>query len=1151
MWLRAPVGDPQASTVEDPEAQPEALRAPSPPRLNEESMRSGATTTALNNNRRYKNRNFTHDLAEDMPEDLITSKASEFRMQNAFATWSIERGKYEFQSLWATSARQLGVHGVGVQLYFEYHLFMIAIFCMFSFLAFPQIVMSSLGSYVELEDHGDPYYKKLLAFLSVANLGWLSSDASHHSLEERYERPLCEDCAGTVEDVAFTIGFLDTLSVLLFVLACQVFQHIWIPHTVRAHDEINVTAADFAVQVTKLPKRLGAAAEHRLYAEKLRAHFEAVLQVQLRGTEDEGCTDRVTEVTLVREYDGCIRSFLKEGYLLKQQRGESVKQARATEAGKPDEAAKAEQKAKNIIKKVDRIEASLDAQASMEDQDRDVCCAFVMFQKEAYKELVLDKYRFSVSTFFRHFQKKGYRFLDHHKIKVKQACEPSELFWENLDISNRERKIRKGLTYLVIAFILFVSACLMVHFQAIPSVRPKAIEASRWWRFKRFNANETMPISALQISSSAECSFGSHVIWLRRGDWGLINISLDVAQGITEVEWHLTENFLDLNFTEPVIVRCIRLYQPIDEKADKLKIYTCRPESNTQLAELTDLGADHMCTRMMDLYLTDTNNNETHADSGDRRIRMDDQCLMDVSLEAVRQAKKELGEKHTEDVRVVCFCRQQLNSIGALFKYPPHDTEEEKACADWSSKEVTKEMTYIAGICVITILNQILWIIFDQLDKWTRYRTISSLAVNSMRELFFAQFCNTGLLYVLVSIYWGGANFSVFGMRQFLDGPFDDFTVAWHTRIGSAFVVLVLGQVVSNLLLVPFTSFVVTPLYVRFYKSQAVTEELRRDLVMLPEFPFVARLAATNVIMFCIVMYGPGTPILYFLGIVYCFLSYWIDKYCLLKGSCKPPAYSGAMVSKAIRMAPYAAFLHTCIACFMFGYQTILPSGWSYMTNFAESVCSMKRGPAKGEYDWLMELYLNSDWQTRVDYHYKYYLARCLDMSRVGPCLLFQVLMFFFPVALLIHVFKRYLLMPCTATINSLKQEVIWKGKKKFAERASKFSNIRHAIERIAVRTSAVPTTQTFDEAKELVTGRGELFSYELSASERYKDAWEALSYEPEYPLDKSDWLDYLHTAVGFKDAAGEVLAKIREISGERLASGELRNRTSPKVGGE
>jgi hypothetical protein len=73
-------------------------------------------------------------------------------------------------------------------------------------------------------------------------------------------------------------------------------------------------------------------------------------------------------------------------------------------------------------------------------------------------------------------------------------------------------------------------------------------------------------------------------------------------------------------------------------------------------------------------------------------------------------------------------------------------------------------------------------------------------------------------------------------------------------------------------------------------------------------------------------MFSSGMPILYFVALVTFFLSYWVDKFMLLKYYRMPPSYTINLSYYSIQIMKFSIIFHYLFGFFMFSYGAILPA---------------------------------------------------------------------------------------------------------------------------------------------------------------------------------------------------------------------------------
>lgn len=390
----------------------------------------------------------TEDETKERSKKLEDAKA--FMMQTACTD---EACKWKPMK---TPVKDLGVYGVGVQLYFQ---FLIDLGCLFMFLwlfTIPMMYYSLGGSLLDEfpETAEQNFFYKIMAAFTPANLGSCGADAVDClRKEDKHNRKVFSGSDTQLREVTPMLGILDFLQSLITLGFIVFFRIYKIPKAVRIQDEANITASDYAVRVSGLPRNLEK--DHPQYEDLLQQHFENILATEC-GISEPG---KVVEVTLIREYDGCISLFLQQGNMLEEMHEAGVASRLATKAGKPKDAEKHEKKRKKLKEKIQSIENSLAHQADLKDEEREVCGAFVMFEEERLKDAILNVYKPFKGWFSRLFQPHYLHFKD-WRLTVDQTCEPEELYWENMDYSWFLHKMRKlatlSVSFLIVVFCIFI-----------------------------------------------------------------------------------------------------------------------------------------------------------------------------------------------------------------------------------------------------------------------------------------------------------------------------------------------------------------------------------------------------------------------------------------------------------------------------------------------------------------------------------------------------------------------------------------------------------------------------------------------------------------------------------------------------------------------
>ena len=172
-------------------------------------------------------------------------------MINSLAVLNAETGKYEQRSVWETTRSDLGIYGVGVQLYFELLFWLACVFGVMAVLTFPLIIVSSLGEFAGMNVSG-------LAKITIANLGSCGKfDSLCLDISDYPYRPVFSySPEKLLRDYTFGFGILDGFMMILLVLTITVFARYRIAAVELEQDKANITPKDFSIEVRNLPRHI-------------------------------------------------------------------------------------------------------------------------------------------------------------------------------------------------------------------------------------------------------------------------------------------------------------------------------------------------------------------------------------------------------------------------------------------------------------------------------------------------------------------------------------------------------------------------------------------------------------------------------------------------------------------------------------------------------------------------------------------------------------------------------------------------------------------------------------------------------------------------------------------------------------------------------
>ncbi|CAE6918130.1 unnamed protein product, partial [Symbiodinium natans] len=1058
----------------------------------------------------------TEDEIKERPEKLKVAK--DFMMQTACT---------DDQCQWKplkTPVKELGQYGVGVQLYFQF-LIDLGLLFMFLFLfTIPMMYFSLGGSMLEdfPETKEQNFFYKLMAAFTPANLGTCGADAADClRQQDRHDRKVFGGSEGLLRDVTPALGILDFLQSLIALVFIVFFRVYKIPKAVRIQDEANITASDYAVRVSGLPRKLDEK-DHPQYEDLLQQHFENILATEC-GISEPG---KVAEVTLIREYDGCISLFLQQGNLLEEMHEAGVASRLAKKAGKDKDAEKHEKKRQKLKQKIDSIEDSLAHQSDLQDVQREVCGAFVMFEEERLKDAICNVYKPFRGWASRLFEPHYLHFKD-WRLTVTETCEPEELYWENMDYSWFLHKMRKLATltvsFLIVVFCIFIMTFLRSGETAVDT----SAQGHDLWIFEiadrprdvqggQSGPGQCMELCQLDLMFDLKCKDtwspsmyleslkdDQGTFWNATSNTGLHLLVDSVTECTTANTWRAPSctappgtnvtSHLYYELNQKAAVKCVKVAKGetggdgggggggggggppgrrLQQAPAPMRVYGCDAQyaSVENSSGLFDANGQPFsisthCLRYDDIVM------ESYSRTPAIRLRQD--CLFPVTKEAAQVALAE-GEDKILGPRLRCYCTQQIANDPFL-RIPGYYNKAENVaaeiCEDFIWYQGTQLGVRMGGVVAVMVINNILLVLFAYFDSLGRYQTATDLAASQVFNLFLATLVNTAIVYNLIGINFYTSNDSVFGALKFGQGPHDDLNPNWFITIGNMLVITIVCQIACSVALPVLWVWTVDPLLRWFFCKDTHSQELLNEYHVLPEWTLSLRVAETLVVVFCVLMYSTGFPVLYLFGALYCLLAFWADKYALLRGSRKPPGYTKSAIESAVIMCPFAILFHLLFAIWLFGNQDIMPSNWGGSQNFAAGLFSV----TLDEYNRIMEIVAQSGFDVRGKQYWEYLKARMSDAGRTAaePSFILLIIMLIYYAIVIL----KALFAPCLGNRLNL-----------LADSALKATGI--------IREAAQETV-TLSDAKAKGETKG-LLTYRMAENPNYEEAVLALRFDPD-----------------------------------------------------
>lgn len=323
--------------------------------------------------------------------------------------------------------------GSGITNYFKFQKWCCWIMFILSILHVPVI-------FFNLQANNNGYESNLLAMTTLGNLG--------DSELELIKIPKCDEdayhfdnCYISKNFLAILYSSLDAMGTVIVIFGfywLRLFQKTEVNHLNRA----TVDASDYTLRAKGIPPDIT--------EREIAVHF-----AKLTG-------EAVADVNLAFNNANEIRMYSSRGAIMKQ-RFKCIQQIRYEKSigqhikGKKQSA---KRRLASLLRQRKRLTISVDYRDALRDsrmkQNPDAIQAFITFDTERGFLKAISSYQMSwIKSLFCFYpdelKMKGY------KLSVSQAPEPSTIIWENLEINERKRFLRKSLTTFVASLAILLS----------------------------------------------------------------------------------------------------------------------------------------------------------------------------------------------------------------------------------------------------------------------------------------------------------------------------------------------------------------------------------------------------------------------------------------------------------------------------------------------------------------------------------------------------------------------------------------------------------------------------------------------------------------------------------------------------------------------
>lgn len=469
----------------------------------------------------------------------------------------------------------------------------------------------------------------------------------------------------------------------------------------------------------------------------------------------------------------------------------------------------------------------------------DACAAFVVFQYSESMARCIEDYR-TFDTFPMTLVTPSELKLRGHTIQVKQAPQPDEMIWENLEITDLQKRIRRLRTTLYTIVLLIISFIAILQTERLS---------------KGFLA-DVPPLKLCTIDVPA----------LYAGNYDTKGLNLirppeSVILGLDE-----SCNSLYSGSFYAVYSSTNDFFNPISNYS----VDACSAGNGYNISGICPKYPEHVFCPC----ISTTSSTECST-------------IPCSSLYVQSSTQPEECSYFKASLIGGCYCTAQLSSInifnaGAVLS---------KECRTFLEHYIeARGIVYCVSIITV-IINTLLLQLHVYITKKESHASIDKEQASLMLKIFLSTYFNLAIVYILVFGSIPSIDNQFFRATYILQGSYTDFNDAWYGSVGSAFIISFILQGLTPILTSAFGYWILTP-YNRHYQLPRALAHRSHHIVMQqdmnhlfvgPEFDITVATAQNLSLLFFAMTYASALPLLMPISTVLLLVSYTIDKFLICR----------------------------------------------------------------------------------------------------------------------------------------------------------------------------------------------------------------------------------------------------------------------------
>lgn len=416
--------------------------------------------------------------------------------------------------------------------------------------------------------------------------------------------------------------------------------------------------------------------------------------------------------------------------------------------------------------------------------------AFVTFEYEESRKRCLDDYRSSAGGFGRFFAPKSLQFPHPRlkdkkgqplmfKLRIDQAPEPGNIFWENLSLSDSERSRRSAITGFLTFVLLLVSFTIIYLAESQQRLAAKSIpdvamcstglpavfggeyntSASATWDLERgvngTQANGTCPTGEYEIAYD----------WYRAGADlpPVLDIYGNAVNRTASSGAGSGNPLVACDPNGPYAKAVLRTSVP-----DRLYGYW----NLSAVGDGWELGAQSGCNELCDGRCWDPLSTAP--------------CYQLACYESTWQDAGETCAAYTQNTPVGCYCISEFEKKTAElgFRGALDELGADPLCSGFMGSLASAYGLKLLSIGSVIVINSGLETVIKSMAGFERHLSVSGRASSVVIKQTLAKFLNTAMIALIVNAGYAGTLPSAIQATGVLQGAYNDFDKGWYVKEG-------------------------------------------------------------------------------------------------------------------------------------------------------------------------------------------------------------------------------------------------------------------------------------------------------------------------------------------------------------------------------